>query len=111
MSQMSPMEIILLPPDYLAGIKLILLCDNKMQLFSRWQIRYMNLLIISLYVLPFRKSPSKIVTFHLKANIACCYTTRQMKPQPQFYLCLFDKILSEMLAVFEEFWLRPRPGE
>ena len=33
-----PMPIMLLPPDYLAGIKLILQCDNKMQL-SRWQIR------------------------------------------------------------------------
>ena len=81
MSQMSPTTIILLPPDHLAGIKLILLCDNKMQL-SRWQIRCMNLLIISLYVLPFRESPSKIVTFHLEANIACCHATRQVKPQP-----------------------------
>lgn len=81
-TQMShyPMPIILLPPDYLAGIKLILQCDNKMQL-SRWQIRYINL-IISLYVLPFRKSPSIIVTFHLKANIAFCYKTKQIKPQP-----------------------------
>ena len=75
-----PVPIILLPPGYLSGIKLILQCDNKMQL-SRWQIRYTNLLIISLYVLPFRKSPSVIVTFHGKANIAFCFT-RQIKPQP-----------------------------
>ena len=76
-----PVPIILLLPGYLAGIKLILQCDNKMQL-SRWQIRYIYLLIISLYVLPFRKSPSIIMTFHVKANIAFCFKTRQIKPQP-----------------------------